>query len=180
MSTGGLNQGDVSPCTVLSISQQGDSGVMRYLASRLRACWQSVPFNQSAQQTVWQPNSLIYKWYLFRESGHQNGFLPNGPFPKWSPPKFSTTTKFPFTFHNSAPFSSDKIRAKILDLGYGGDEKENEFHVTKNSKTNCVRGGLSSSALGKPAAADLRLGLATAPVLYASTEFPELETMIAR
>ena len=27
---------------------------------------------------------------------------------------------------------------------------------------------------------DLRLGLATAPVLYASTEFPELETMIAR
>ena len=78
------------------------------------------------------------------------------------------------------PISSDKIRAKILDLGYGGDEKENEFHVTKNSKTNCVRGGLSSSALGKPAAADLRLGLATAPVLYASTEFPELETMIAR
>ena len=52
--------------------------------------------------------------------------------------------------------------------------------MTKNSKTNYLRGGLSSSALGKPAAADLRLGLATAPVLYASTEFPELETMIAR
>ena len=39
---------------------------------------------------------------------------------------------------------------------------------------------LSTSALGKPAAADLRLGLATAPVLYATREFPELEAMIAR
>ena len=106
--------------------------VMRYIAFRLRACRQSVPFNQSAQQTVWQPNSLIYKWYLFRESGHQNGFLPNGPFPKWSPPKFSTTTKFPFTFHNSAPFSSDKIRAKILDLGYGGARHEPSITYVQN------------------------------------------------
>lgn len=38
----------------------------------------------------------------------------------------------------------------------------------------------SSSQLGKPAAADLKLGLATAPVLFASTKFPELEPMIAR
>ena len=38
----------------------------------------------------------------------------------------------------------------------------------------------SSSMLGKPAAADLKLGLATAPVLFASSKYPELEQMIAR
>eukprot|EP00095_Tigriopus_kingsejongensis_P004795 snap_masked-scaffold77_size404793-processed-gene-3.2 protein:Tk04795 transcript:snap_masked-scaffold77_size404793-processed-gene-3.2-mRNA-1 annotation:"decaprenyl-diphosphate synthase subunit 1" len=38
----------------------------------------------------------------------------------------------------------------------------------------------SSAALGKPAAADLKLGLATAPVLFASIEYPELETLIQR
>ena len=38
----------------------------------------------------------------------------------------------------------------------------------------------SSNQLGKPAAADLKLGLATAPVLFASNKFPHLEQMIAR
>ena len=38
----------------------------------------------------------------------------------------------------------------------------------------------SSEQLGKPAAADLKLGLATAPVLFATNKFPELEDMIAR
>ena len=38
----------------------------------------------------------------------------------------------------------------------------------------------SQSELGKPAAADLRLGLATAPVLFASEKFPELNEMIKR
>lgn len=38
----------------------------------------------------------------------------------------------------------------------------------------------SQSELGKPAAADLKLGLATAPVLYASAQFEELDAMIAR
>jgi len=38
----------------------------------------------------------------------------------------------------------------------------------------------SADQLGKPAAADLHLGLATAPVLFASTEFPQLNDMIAR
>ena len=33
---------------------------------------------------------------------------------------------------------------------------------------------------GKPAAADLQLGLATAPVLFASSEFPQLHAMITR
>ncbi|KIK30074.1 hypothetical protein PISMIDRAFT_40448, partial [Pisolithus microcarpus 441] len=39
----------------------------------------------------------------------------------------------------------------------------------------------SSGSLGKPGSgADLRLGLATGPVLYAAEEYPELELMIAR
>lgn len=38
----------------------------------------------------------------------------------------------------------------------------------------------SSEELGKPATADLELGLATAPVFYAWEEFPELGPMIAR
>jgi len=38
----------------------------------------------------------------------------------------------------------------------------------------------SNEELGKPATADLELGLATAPVFYAWEEFPELGPMIAR
>lgn len=38
----------------------------------------------------------------------------------------------------------------------------------------------SSAALGKPAAADLKLGLATAPVLFACEKYPELNAMIMR
>ena len=38
----------------------------------------------------------------------------------------------------------------------------------------------SAEELGKPASADLELGLATAPVFYAWEEFPELGPMIAR
>lgn len=38
----------------------------------------------------------------------------------------------------------------------------------------------SQQTLGKPAAVDLSLGLATAPVLFAREEFPELSEMIER
>eukprot|EP01091_Cochliopodium_minus_P000614 TRINITY_DN10549_c0_g1_i1.p2 TRINITY_DN10549_c0_g1~~TRINITY_DN10549_c0_g1_i1.p2 ORF type:complete len:136 (-),score=27.67 TRINITY_DN10549_c0_g1_i1:32-439(-) len=38
----------------------------------------------------------------------------------------------------------------------------------------------TSNTLGKPAAVDLKLGLATGPVLYASQVFPELEVLIER
>lgn len=38
----------------------------------------------------------------------------------------------------------------------------------------------SSAAMGKPTVADLKLGLATAPVLFASEKFPELDEMIMR
>ena len=34
--------------------------------------------------------------------------------------------------------------------------------------------------MGKPTAADLRLGLATAPVLFAAKKYPELNSMIMR
>lgn len=38
----------------------------------------------------------------------------------------------------------------------------------------------TSAQLGKPAAADLRLGLATAPVLFAAEKYPELNPLIMR
>merc|ERR1712048_427657 len=38
----------------------------------------------------------------------------------------------------------------------------------------------SAELLGKPAGADLSLGLATAPVLFASSEFPQLHSLILR
>ncbi|KAK7586208.1 hypothetical protein V9T40_004084 [Parthenolecanium corni] len=38
----------------------------------------------------------------------------------------------------------------------------------------------STDAMGKPTAADLKLGLATAPVLFACEKFPELNPMIMR
>ena len=39
---------------------------------------------------------------------------------------------------------------------------------------------MSSEELGKPANADLKLGLATAPVIYAALEYPELIDPIRR
>lgn len=39
---------------------------------------------------------------------------------------------------------------------------------------------VTAADLGKPAGADLKLGLATAPVLFAWEEFPELEPLIKR
>lgn len=39
---------------------------------------------------------------------------------------------------------------------------------------------VSSEELGKPANADLKLGLATAPVIYAALEYPELVDPIKR
>ena len=38
----------------------------------------------------------------------------------------------------------------------------------------------SEDSLGKPSGADLSLGLATAPVLFAAREFPELNELISR
>ncbi|XP_071789086.1 all trans-polyprenyl-diphosphate synthase PDSS1-like [Asterias amurensis] len=38
----------------------------------------------------------------------------------------------------------------------------------------------SDAAMGKPTAADLKLGLATGPVLFAAEKFPELDAMIMR
>jgi decaprenyl-diphosphate synthase subunit 1 len=38
----------------------------------------------------------------------------------------------------------------------------------------------SSAELGKPAASDLKLGLATCPVLFAAQEYPQLNTLINR
>ncbi len=38
----------------------------------------------------------------------------------------------------------------------------------------------SAAALGKPAMADMKLGIATAPVLFAQRRFPELQKLVER
>jgi geranylgeranyl pyrophosphate synthase len=38
----------------------------------------------------------------------------------------------------------------------------------------------TEAELGKPVANDLKLGLATAPALYAVEQYPELKTMVQR
>jgi decaprenyl-diphosphate synthase subunit 1 len=58
------------------------------------------------------------------------------------------------------------------------DNFEQQQWLIEIGKTQIVF--FSSEQLGKPAAADLELGLATAPVLFACAQFPELEDMIAR
>lgn len=45
---------------------------------------------------------------------------------------------------------------------------------------DCLDFSASADLLGKPAAADLKLGLATAPVLFASEEFPEINELVKR
>lgn len=53
--------------------------------------------------------------------------------------------------------------------------------LTRSQLVDDILDFSSSTALGKPGSgADLRLGLATGPVLYAAEEYPELEPLIAR
>ena len=53
--------------------------------------------------------------------------------------------------------------------------------LTRSQLVDDILDFSSSAALGKPGSgADLRLGIATGPVLYAAEEYPELEPLIAR
>ena len=61
----------------------------------------------------------------------------------------------------------------LLDFIVSADQLGNQFLVLMNRFTFLF-------CPGKPAAADLKLGLATAPVLFAAEKFPELNEMIGR
>ena len=63
----------------------------------------------------------------------------------------------------------------LLDFVSSADMLGKRQYNCKN-KFKCNKNTTS----GKPAAADLQLGLATAPVLFASSEFPQLHAMITR
>jgi len=55
------------------------------------------------------------------------------------------------------------------------------YELTHSQLVDDILDFSSSTALGKPGSgADLRLGIATGPVLYAAEEYPELEPLIAR
>ena len=54
-------------------------------------------------------------------------------------------------------------------------------NLTRSQLVDDILDFSSSTDLGKPGSgADLRLGIATGPVLYAAEEYPELEPLIAR
>lgn len=77
---------------------------------------------------------------------------------------------------------------KAVTLLSGADE-ENQDHAFEYGRNLGIAFQLvddlldfeaNQSELGKPVGADLKLGLATAPVLYASAQFEELDAMISR
>merc|ERR1719295_1339963 len=77
-------------------------------------------------------------------------------------------------------------RANAVISGVGSSQVEQAFQYGRNIGIafqlvdDLLDFTVSAEQLGKPAAADLKLGLATAPVLFAAQQFPELNEMIAR
>ncbi|XP_014774210.1 all trans-polyprenyl-diphosphate synthase PDSS1 isoform X2 [Octopus bimaculoides] len=89
----------------------------------------------------------------------------------------------------------DLVKGEFMQLGSKEDETERFNHyLTKSFKKTASLIANSCKALvddlldfvacdktiGKPTAADLRLGLATAPVLFAAQQYPELHPLIMR
>lgn len=90
------------------------------------------------------------------------------------------------SYYKTASLISDACKSAALLAGYSF-----ESSVTRAAEEFGYHLGLAfqivddildfaDGDLGKPAAADLSLGLATAPILYAVKEFPELRPMIDR
>jgi len=94
------------------------------------------------------------------------------------------------TFNKTASLIAYSCKAVAL-LGIGEDEKQPElaemaFNYGRNIGLafqlidDYLDFVASAEQLGKPAGADLELGLATAPVLFASREFPHIKALIIR
>lgn len=90
------------------------------------------------------------------------------------------------SFKKTASLIAYTCKAVTLLSGASEAEQESAFEYGRNLGIafqlidDLLDFESSQSELGKPAAADLKLGLATAPVLYASSQFAELDAMIAR
>ena len=90
------------------------------------------------------------------------------------------------SFNKTASLMAYSCRANAVLAGVDQQLVEDAFQYGRNVGVafqlvdDLLDFTVSADQLGKPAAADLKLGLATAPVLFAAEKFPELNTMIGR
>ncbi|XP_023332728.1 decaprenyl-diphosphate synthase subunit 1 isoform X2 [Eurytemora carolleeae] len=90
------------------------------------------------------------------------------------------------SFNKTASLMAYSCKANVVLSGGNKDDIENSFQYGRNIGIafqlvdDLLDFVSSADMLGKPAAADLQLGLATAPVLFAARRFPELELLINR
>lgn len=90
------------------------------------------------------------------------------------------------TYRKTASLIANSV--KSVSLLAGGDEELNELAYQYGRNLGLAFQLVddlldfvsSTAAMGKPTAADLKLGLATAPVLFACEKYPELNPMIMR
>jgi len=90
------------------------------------------------------------------------------------------------SFNKTASLMAYSCKANAVLAGANNEDVEKAFDYGRNIGIafqlvdDLLDFVSSADLLGKPAAADLHLGLATAPVLFAVDEFPELNDMIGR
>jgi len=90
------------------------------------------------------------------------------------------------SFNKTASLMAYSCRANAVLAGVDNHLVEGAFQYGRNVGVafqlvdDLLDFTVSADQLGKPAAADLKLGLATAPVLFAAEKFPELNVMIGR
>merc|ERR1719370_1197830 len=90
------------------------------------------------------------------------------------------------SFNKTASLMAYSCRANAVLAGVNTNMAEQAFQYGRNIGIafqlvdDLLDFIVSADQLGKPAAADLKLGLATAPVLFAAEKFPELNEMIGR
>ncbi|CRK89963.1 CLUMA_CG003691, isoform A [Clunio marinus] len=93
---------------------------------------------------------------------------------------------FTKTYRKTASLIANSLKAAATISGADAPLVETAFQYGKNLGLafqfvdDLLDFVSSSETMGKPAAADLKLGLATAPVLFACEKYPELNPMIMR
>merc|ERR1719481_2051367 len=90
------------------------------------------------------------------------------------------------SFNKTASLMAYSCRANAVISGVDSSQVEQAFQYGRNIGIafqlvdDLLDFTVSADQLGKPAAADLKLGLATAPVLFAAERFPDLNDLIGR
>merc|ERR1719392_580030 len=90
------------------------------------------------------------------------------------------------SFNKTASLMAYSCRANAVISGVDSSQVEQAFQYGRNIGIafqlvdDLLDFIVSADQLGKPAAADLKLGLATAPVLFAAEKYPDLNQLIGR